>query len=136
VSGFGTQGTVAVDPGGVGLAVDDDPSTEWTTGTYPDTKTPTGIGLLLDLPRPRTVDIAELLLSAPGAAVEIRAGSTRPDRAGDLPIVASRVDSAQAVRLRLTRPVRARYWLVWFTTLPKSGPHTSRLGVAEIALLR
>jgi hypothetical protein len=76
-----------------------------------------------------------LLLSAPGASVEIRAGSVAPQRASDLRIVASRVGSTAAVRLKLATPVKARYWLVWFTALPKSGDDLYRLGVAEIALL-
>lgn len=139
ITSFDPQGDGTEDPGGVGLAVDDDPATEWTTDTYHRNAAfgglKPGVGLLLDLRRPATVDVAQLLLSAPGASVEIRAGSVAPRRASDLPIVASRADSPAAVRLVLTRPVKAKYWLVWFSTLPKSGGDSYRLGVAEIALL-
>ena len=136
---FDPEGDGAEDPGGVGLAVDDDPSTEWTTDTY--VRNPVfgglkhGVGLLLDLHRPTMVSVAQLLLSAPGATIEIRAGSVRPQQASDLPIVAARVNSPAAVRLALAHPVRARYWLLWITSLPKAGDGY-RLGVAEIALLR
>jgi serine/threonine protein kinase len=137
ITSFDPQGDGAEDPGGVGLAVDDDPSTQWMTDIYHDNADfgglKDGVGLLLDLRRPKTVDIAELLLSAPGADVQIRAGSTPPVRAADLPVVASRIDSPAAVRLTLAKPVKARYWLVWFTSLPKAGADY-RLGVAEIAL--
>ena len=90
--------------------------------------------MLLDLRHPTTVDVAQLLLSAPGSDFEIRAGSVRPTQASDLPVVASRTDSPAAVRLTLAAPVRARYWLLWITSLPKAGSGY-RLGVAEIALL-
>jgi hypothetical protein len=138
ITSFDPEGDGAEDPGGVGLAVDDDPSTEWTTDTYVGNPVfgglKHGVGLLLDLGRPTTVDVAQLLLSASGAGVEIRAGSVAPQQADDLPVVASRTDSPTALRLKLATPVRARYWLVWFTSLPKADSGY-RLGVAEIALL-
>jgi hypothetical protein len=138
ITSFDPQGDGSEDPGGVGLAVDDDPSTEWTTDTY--LRNPEfgglkhGVGLLLDLRHPTMVDVAQLLLSAPGANIEIRAGSVRPVQASDLPVVAARTNSPAALRLPLVHPVRARYWLVWITALPKAGDGY-RLGVAEIALL-
>jgi hypothetical protein len=138
ITSFDPQGDGSEDPGGVGLAVDDDPSTEWTTDTY--LRNPEfgglkhGVGLLLDLRHPTTVDVAQLLLSAPGATIEIRAGSTRPVQASDLPVVAARTNSPAALRLPLAHPVRARYWLLWITALPKVD-NGYRLGVAEIALL-
>jgi hypothetical protein len=138
VTSFDPEGDGSEDPGGVGLAVDDDPSTQWMTDIYYGSPEfgglKHGVGLLLDLGRPTTVDVADLLLSAPGASVQIRAGSVVPHAADDLPLVASRVDSSASPHLTLTRPVRARYWLVWFTSLPKAG-NGYRLGVAEIALL-
>jgi len=138
ITSFDPDGDGSEDPGGVGLAVDDDPSTQWTTDTYIGRPNfgglKPGVGLLLDLRHPTTVDVAQLLLSAPGADFEIRAGSVRPTQASDLPVVASRTDSPAAVRLTLATPVRARYWLLWITSLPKAGSGY-RLGVAEIALL-
>jgi hypothetical protein len=137
IASFDPQGDGAEDPGGVGLAVDDDPSTQWTTDTYHDNPDfgglKTGVGLLLDLGKPKTVDTAELLLSAPGANLQIRAGDAPPARAEDLSLAASRLDSPAAVHLSLARPIKARYWLVWITSLPKAGSDY-RLGVAEIAL--
>jgi hypothetical protein len=137
VTSFDPQGDGAEDPGGVGLAVDDDPSTQWTTDTYHDNPhfggLKDGVGLLLDLGRPKTVAAARLLLSAPGASVQIRAGAHPPQQASDLPVVASRTDGPSALTLSLRKPVTARYWLVWFTSLPKAGSDY-RLGVGEIAL--
>lgn len=138
ISSFDPEGDGTEDPGGVGLAVDDDPSTSWTTDTYVGSPEfgglKHGVGLLLDLGRAKTVDVADLLLSAPGADVQLRAGMVAPREAADLPVVGSRQDSPASLRLTLSRPVRARYWLVWFTSLPKAGSGY-RLGVAEVALL-
>jgi len=137
VTSFDPQGDGTEDPGGVGLAVDDDPSTEWTTDLYRNNAQfgglKSGVGLLLDLGRPKTVRSADLLLSAAGAGVQIRAGSSPPQQATDLPVVAQRTNAPTSAHLTLSHPMRARYWLVWFTTLPKAGSDY-QLGVAEIAL--
>ncbi|HTR69931.1 MAG TPA: protein kinase family protein [Mycobacteriales bacterium] len=139
VRSFTAHEGAPTDPAALSLVVDGDPSTEWRTAPQ---RTATGfpggghgVGLLLRLRHPRPVRAAELLLSRPGSSLQIRAGSRRPQRASDLPIVAVRPGAAAAERIRLTKPVTARYWLIWFTSLPKSGRH-HRLGVAEIALLR
>jgi hypothetical protein len=138
ITSFDPEGDGSEDPGGVGLAVDDDPSTSWTTDTYFGSPAfgglKSGVGLLLDLGRPTTVDIAKLLLSAPGASIEIRAGAVSPREATDLPVVATMANAPASVQLTLAHPVRARYWLVWFTSLPKADSGY-RLGVAEIGLL-
>jgi hypothetical protein len=135
---FDPQGDGAEDPGGVGLAVDDDPSTSWTTDTYHGSPEfgglKRGVGLLIDLGRPKGVRSAGLLLSAAGANVQIRAGNVAPRQATDLPVVVARDDSPDSPQLALPQPVTARYWLIWFTSLPKAGADY-RLGVAEISLL-
>jgi hypothetical protein len=137
VTSFDPQGDGTEDPGGVGLAVDDDPSTQWTTDIYHDSPQfgglKRGVGLLLDLGRPKQVSTAELLLSEPGASLQIRAGDSPPQRPTDLPLVVARSDTPATAHLRLTTTVRARYWLVWFTTLPATGSDY-QIGVGEIAL--
>jgi putative peptidoglycan lipid II flippase len=138
--------TTSFDPAGdgvenadsAGLAVDRDPTTEWTTDTYRGDPhlggLKPGVGLLLDLGKARRVSVAELVLSAPGATVELRAGDSAPVEANDLPVVAGRHQAGSRVRLNLSQPVTARYWLVWFTSLPPA-PGGYRVGVAEVALL-
>jgi hypothetical protein len=137
ITSFDPQGDGQEDPDAVDLAVDRDPTTSWNTDSYKGDPhfggLKSGVGLLLDLHRPTSVRIAELALTRAGADVEIRAGDDPPRQATDLPLVAER--SAASVRTRLTfRATTARYWLVWFTALPRSGSGYS-VGVAELALL-
>jgi hypothetical protein len=75
-----------------------------------------------------------VLLSAAGADVELRAGNTAPQKAGDLPLVAS-TDAAPAHQIwSLSSTISARYWLLWFTNLPRAhGGY--RIGVVDMTLL-
>jgi hypothetical protein len=136
---FDPQGNGIEDPGGVGLAVDDDPSTAWTTDVYRGSPRfgglKNGVGLLVDLGKPKQVNTARLLLSRAGADIELRAGANPPATPDELPIVASRHASPASVTLQLEQPVRARYWLIWITSLPRTGSDTYSLGIAELALL-
>jgi serine/threonine protein kinase len=138
VASFDPEGDGEENPSAVGLAVDNDPSTSWTTVTYRGSShlggLKPGVGLLLDLRRPTTVQVAELALTASGSTVELRAGDQAPHTETDLPVVASSVQAGSQLRWQLPRPTTARYWLVWFTDLPKAeGGY--RIGVTEVALL-
>ncbi|MDQ1748833.1 MAG: putative peptidoglycan lipid flippase [Frankiaceae bacterium] len=138
VASFDPEGDGEENPSAVGLAVDNDPSTSWTTVTYRGSShlggLKPGVGLLLDLRRPTTVRVAELALTAPGSTVELRAGDQAPRTEADLAVVSATVGAGSQVRWQLPRPTTARYWLVWFTDLPKaSGGY--RIGVTEVALL-
>jgi hypothetical protein len=64
--------------------------------------------------------------------VQIRAGAAR-ELATQPP--AARVAGARGpVRLRLTRPARGRYLLLWFTRLPADPAGTFQASVYEIRL--
>jgi serine/threonine protein kinase len=138
VTSFDPEGDGQENPDAVGLAVDRDPSTSWTTATYRGSPhfggLKTGVGLLLDLGRPTRVRVAELALTAAGASVELRAGDVAPRQASDLPLVSNTDRAGAQVRWTLPAPVTARYWLVWFTSLPKAGSGY-RIGISEVALL-
>jgi hypothetical protein len=137
VSSFDPEGDGQENPDQVALAVDRDPSTAWMTSTYRSSAfggLKHGVGLLIDLGRPTSVRVAELALTAAGSDVEIRAGDRAPSQAADLTLVSSVDRAPEQLRATLDHPVTARYWLVWFTSLPQAtGGY--RIGVAEIALL-
>jgi hypothetical protein len=140
VSSFDPNGDGAEDPGGVGLAVDDDPSTAWSTDIYHGNThfggLKPGVGLLIDLGKPKRVDTAKLQLSAAGADLQLRAGDAAPHSADDLTLVASASTAKPSTRMTLTKPTTARYWLLWITALPPSSTNDYSLSVAEISLLR
>ena len=91
-----------------------------------------GTGLLLDMGRTVTVTSVRLSLGTPGASLELRAGD-RPVAAG-LRTVATSAGAGGTVELALTSPARARYLLIWFTSLPPDGAGTYQASVYQIAV--
>jgi hypothetical protein len=138
VSGFDPEGDGEENEDAAGFAVDHDPSTTWTTDLYQHNShfggLKSGVGLLIDLGRVAQVRRADVLLSAAGADVELRAGNTLPQKASDLSLVAS-ANAAPAHQVwSLSATTSARYWLVWFTNLPRAhGGY--RIGVTDMTLL-
>jgi len=138
VTSFDPEGDGEENPDETGFAVDHDPSTSWTTDLYKHNShlggLKSGVGLLLDLRRPTTVRVAELALIGAGSDVELRAGNQAPHAASDLTLVASSAPAGGSVTWTLRPAVTARYWLIWFTNLPKA-PGGYRGGVTDLALL-
>jgi hypothetical protein len=138
ISSFDPEGDGEENDGAVGLAVDRDPTTSWSTDSYRADPhfggLKSGVGLLIDLGRPVSVRVAELALTAPGADVEIRAGDRPPQQASDLRLIRARAAAPARTRIDLSAPETARYWLIWFTSVPRDGAGY-RIGVAEVALL-
>lgn len=138
VTSFDPEGDGQEDDDAAPLAVDRDPTTVWTTDLYKNDShlggLKSGVGLLVDLGRPRSVRVAELALSRAGSNVEIRAGDDPPQQPSDLRLIDTRNQAPARTRMTLQAPERARYWLVWFTNLPPDGGGY-RIGVAEVALL-
>lgn len=119
-------------------ATDGDPSTAWTTDRYRGADLgglKSGVGLLVDLGRPTSVGRVDLGVTRPGADVELRAGNALGPDETALPVVASAVDAGAVARLTPARPTTARYWLVWFTDLPRDGDGF-RSGISELLFNR
>jgi hypothetical protein len=137
VSSFDPEGDGEEDPDAVGFAVDHDPSTTWTTDRYRTAHfggLKSGVGLLVDLGRPKTVRVAQLALQGSGADVELRAGDRAPHTAADLPLATSTSRAGATLTWNLRTPTTARYWLIWFTNLAKV-PGGYRAGITDLALL-
>ena len=138
ISGFDPEGDGEENEDAAGFAVDHDPSTTWTTDLYQHNShfggLKSGVGLLVDLGRPAQVRRADVLLSSAGADVELRAGNTAPQAASDLTLVASAEAAPGHQVWSLSKPTTARYWLLWFTNLPRArGGY--RIGVTDMTLL-
>lgn len=139
VTSFDPAGDGSEDPAGARLAVDGHPGTAWHTDTYRSPEfsgLKPGVGLLLDLGHRTRVGAGELLVTTPGARVELRAGDRPPANADQLRLVAhGTVRHGTRLTLRLPHPHTDRYWLVWLTRLPPAGSGYSE-GIREIRLER
>jgi cytoskeletal protein RodZ len=90
-----------------------------------------GTGLLLDMGKPVTITSVKLQLGPNwGADLQLRAG----DKAdlSEMPVVASKTDAGGQLTMRLKKPARARYMLIWFVKLPPSGGGTYTASVSQV----
>jgi tRNA A-37 threonylcarbamoyl transferase component Bud32 len=102
----------------VGLAVDQNPSTAWTTEHYRSFTKP-GVGLVLDAGSSVALRGLTIQTDTPGYTAEIKSGKS-PSGAF-VPVSASQtVGSSTTFKLN-GRP--ARYYLIWITKLPPGGDH-------------
>jgi O-antigen/teichoic acid export membrane protein len=118
------------------FAIDGNPATAWQTNWYATPRfggLKAGTGLVLDLGRPATVTSMQIVLApAQGAAFEVRVGDS-PSLAA-MHTVARSAGSGGAVALRIARPARARFLLIWFTRLPRDAAGTYQEAVYDMAL--
>ncbi|MDQ2896856.1 MAG: protein kinase [Actinomycetota bacterium] len=133
ISGPKTQ-----NPGQVGLAIDNDRNTAWTTQIYYyGLQSKPGVGLYVDAAPGVAARSMLIDTTTPGIRVQIfaRRTSPKPDVFDPGPTGWTHIGGALSVgtmqNLRLlTRGVRYRYYLVWITSL---GPHT-QAAINEVAL--
>jgi hypothetical protein len=130
---YGRDG--AEQPGSVPNAFDGDPTTAWTTDGYGSASfggLKPGVGLLVDLGRPTRVASVQVGLVTAGAGLELRSSDQLGDNADSFKTVAKQSNAKQVATLTPSTPGPARYWLVWFTSLPKGSGERFRDGVAEL----
>ncbi len=126
-------------PDEVGLAIDDNRNTAWTTETYYNGLQKLGVGIYVDA----SPDVAgrELVIdtATPGYDVQIYARTSRPDPNVWDPGPGGWVKVGAASAIHATQPITLatgttlyRYYLIWITSL---GPH-NQVAVNEIALYK
>jgi hypothetical protein len=119
------------------LAIDHDPATAWHTEWYTTPRfgnLKPGTGLLLNMGRVVIIARVRLRLgNAPGARFQLRAG-LGPASLASLPVRAREARARGWVSIRLSRPVHARYVLIWFTRLPPDPSGTFQASVFDIGL--
>lgn len=118
------------------MAIDNSRATAWTTDWYRTAHfggLQAGAGLLIEMGHPVTITSARIMLgNARGADLQVLTGRT--------PVLArmqrqaSASDAGGAVHLRLVRPGRARYVLIWFTRLPAASPGKFQASVYSVRL--
>jgi serine/threonine protein kinase len=120
------------------LAIDGKPDTAWTTSTYQQNFGPTGlkdgVGVLLDLGGAQDVRAVDVTLVGSPTSVQLltATGAQAPTAVDGFDVAAE--GDATKTRLTLTpdQPVRARWLVVWLTSLPDVGGF--RGGVAEVVV--
>ncbi|MFC6695798.1 protein kinase family protein [Nocardioides daphniae] len=110
-------------PDTVGLAVDDDPSTAWTTSSYKQQLGPdgfkTGVGLVLDLGGAQSVRQVQVTVLGGETAAQLYVTDRDPTSLEGLePVAAGASDGV--VTMTLDEPVRGSHVVVWLTKLPAS----------------
>jgi hypothetical protein len=124
------------DPQNADLAVDGHPGAGWRTDWYASARFGnlySGTGLLLDMGRPVTLTAVQIALGrVRGASLQLRVGAA-PAVADTRP-VARAYDTGGVVRLRLARPARGRFVLIWFTRLPPDPAGTFQAEVWNVRL--
>lgn len=116
------QGGGDENPDEVGLALDGDPTTAWSTQTYTQQLGPeglkTGVGLVVDLGRTREVTSTTLRTIGQPTGVDLYLSPIRPADIDDQqPIASSTITSDQATLTPDGTP-RGRFLVVWLTQLP------------------
>jgi serine/threonine-protein kinase len=129
--------------GKAGRAIDDDKGTRWETTRYKASDLgglKPGVGLILDLGSPKQARSLELDVPSTGAEVTIYGadGASPPETLADWgePLAGrDEVDEEHSV-ISLDSERAYRYYLIWFTQLPKSQDGVGYRGVISEAVLR
>jgi hypothetical protein len=118
------------------MAIDASTTTAWQTDWYRSAEfgnLKAWTGLLIDMGRAvRITSVRILLGSARGADLLLRTEKT-PGLATDRS-QASASDTGGALQLKLSRPKRARYLLIWFTSLPPDPAGTFQVSVYNVSV--
>ena len=114
-------------PGDVKLTYDSSLTTGWRTSSYkdgPDIVIKPGVGIVYDLGSAQEVSAATLSLRYPGnrTTVELYAAdSLTPSSLDSLDKIGSATTKNTTATVKISKPVKSRYVLVWLTALPYSG---------------
>jgi putative peptidoglycan lipid II flippase len=126
-------------PGQAGLAIDGDPTTAWETDTYHDPVPfpafKSGVGLLLQLPKPTVVGAVTVNLASTGTKIQIRSSATStPAKLDDttaLTYPVSMQPGHNSIPVKASLPTS--YLLVWISTLGTTNGE-SRSGIADVTV--
>jgi hypothetical protein len=117
-------------------AYDGDPSTAWSTLEYRGSpkfgNLKDGVGIVLDLGSSKSLSGVTITTTTPGASVEVRTADQPADKLDGFKAAADgKLDAT--TDMTFTKPVKARFVLVWITALVPSGNGFSA-DLAEVAV--
>jgi hypothetical protein len=129
---YGPYGVEGDNPQDAAKAIDIHGRTAWTSDWYSTAafgNTQSGTGLLLDLGHNVTINSALIVVGAPGATIELRAGTSK----SDLNIIGGAKNASSTTTIR-PEQIRVRYLLIWFTALPPDSDGTYQAAVYNVDL--
>jgi len=119
-------------------AIDGDSATEWNSARYAmaNANGKGGVGLVIDLGSPQSVQSVDLVYSDVGAAVRVGVADSQYAQPSQWPLLARAAAGNREVSLRSPRPAAGRYVLLWFPHLPPSVTHPDlhQVRVSEIVI--
>ena len=137
IAAFGPGGTSnGDDPQAAALAIDGNRRTGWHTAWYttPDFgRLQSGTGLLLDMGQPVAISSASITFGPLShGTFELRVGNS--PALANLNPVAQAADTGGTVTVPVSRPIPARYLLVWITRLPPDNSGTYQAFIYDITV--
>ena len=134
-----SPGQEADNPSQAGLAIDGNPATAWQTDTYHDAvpfpSFKSGVGLLLQLPKPTVVGAVTVDLASTGTKIQIRSSATStPAKLNDTTALTQPVamhPGHNSIPVKASAPTS--YLLVWISTLGTTNGE-SRSALSEVTV--
>ncbi|GFG87291.1 MULTISPECIES: murein biosynthesis integral membrane protein MurJ [Mycolicibacter] len=126
-------------PQDAGLAIDGNPATFWSTDTYSDPvpfpNFKSGVGLILQLPKPTVIGSVGINVSSTGTRVELRSSTTpRPTRLEDTTLLApAKALQPGTNKISADSSAPTSNLLVWISTMGNTGGE-SRTQISEITV--
>ncbi|MGV9734201.1 murein biosynthesis integral membrane protein MurJ [Rhodococcus aetherivorans] len=132
VSVFSPQGTPD-SPATARLAVDGDPSTEWSTDAYfqPFPALKNGVGLMVALAEPAALSSVSVTSDSPGTKVEIRSAPSDQASLDQTQVIGSATLRSGVTEIPVEAEGRTSDVLVWITGLSTSGGG-NKSSIAEV----
>jgi putative peptidoglycan lipid II flippase len=134
-----SPGQEADNPSQAALAIDGNPATAWETDTYHDAvpfpSFKSGVGLLLQLPKPTVVGAVTVDVASTGTKIQIRSSATstpgKLDNTTALTQPASMHQGHNSIPVKASAPTS--YLLVWISTLGTTNGE-SRSALSEVTV--
>jgi hypothetical protein len=136
LTAFDPQGDQQEDDSALPNLTDGSPATVWKTEHYNQqiTTTKPGVGVLFDFGKPvRPASLSVTNIQGGATTLEVRAADTAPAPTANADSI-SKIEGPTTLRatdkIQVASPSAHRYWLVWFTSLPRlpNGQYQATIG--------
>jgi putative peptidoglycan lipid II flippase len=131
---FSPQGTPD-SPATASLAIDGDPSTQWSTDAYfePFPSLKSGVGLMLTLEKAATLNSVTVTTDSPGTVVEVRSAPSAGSSLDQTQVIGSGTLGSGDTEISVDSEGSTSHVLLWITDLSTSGG-SNKSTISEVAL--